>query len=553
MSSMSSMCRGIFSAVAVLGLAMCAQASTESEDKRPNFLFLLADDWGWGDVGAYRPGVSFEVSGTRTQTPGLDALAARGTLFTDFHTGQAFCAPSRTTFMTGRFPADLHVNVNWNVGSKGAPENKKAGLPYQLPTPSGEGPSPYPGGLPNIADVLQKAGYYTAHFGKWHLGGLSPEGEHTPKPSDYGFNMTKTYGSPISANNTLIDDKNQLIGNQSSPWWSADVGDDIRDSGIMAMKAARDAKTPFFIQLWWHMSHDTIDPRPEQLADFPFEETCLFMSKMAGQTICPSQIFWGAQTYSDKERFTPVLDAVKDLGLEDNTYVIFSTDNGAQTHKWHNQNPGAFDNAVGTNGPFRGNKASIYDGGHRVPFIVAGPGVPQGRVDHSLLGAVDWLPTLAALAGAAIPEGTLLRGFDISDILLGKKNNVITRDKPLFWRAAGTPGPCWIRSPFLATRNGDWKLLLNPDYDADPSIQPRNPRVELYNMSMAQLGTGSMNGAFFEAQNLANQYPDVVKSMAKPLLDWHRAVGPRRPNADDHKDSLSTIGCEGWKLPVSKV
>ncbi|MEL0005799.1 MAG: hypothetical protein VW686_00585, partial [Luminiphilus sp.] len=106
-----------------------------------------------------------------------------------------------------------------------------------------------------------------------------------------------------------------VVSNASVRRRSADVGDDIRDSGIMAMKAARDAKTPFFIQLWWHMSHDTIDPRPEQLADFPFEETCLFMSKMAGQTICPSQIFWGAQTYSDKERFTPVLDAVKDLGL----------------------------------------------------------------------------------------------------------------------------------------------------------------------------------------------------------------------------------------------
>ena len=110
---------------------------------RPNFVFMLADDWGWGDVGAYGANGQYSLTGTNTRTPTLDALARNGTLFTDFHTGQAFCAPSRTSFMTGRYPADLSVNSNWNVGATGAEQNHAAGLPYQLPTPAGDGASPW--------------------------------------------------------------------------------------------------------------------------------------------------------------------------------------------------------------------------------------------------------------------------------------------------------------------------------------------------------------------------------------------------------------------------
>jgi arylsulfatase A-like enzyme len=123
---------------------------------------MLADDWGWGDVGAYGANGPFALSGTNTRTPSLDALAANGTLFTDFHTGQAYCAPSRTSFMTGKFPMDLSVNTNWNTGPTGAGANHKAGLPYQLPTPSGAFPSPWENGLPNVPSTLQAAGYATA-------------------------------------------------------------------------------------------------------------------------------------------------------------------------------------------------------------------------------------------------------------------------------------------------------------------------------------------------------------------------------------------------------
>eukprot|EP00729_Bicosta_minor_P025815 gene25815-10117_t len=276
-----------------------------ANDARPNFLFMLADDWGWGDVGAYRGGTdknAWSMSMTQSKTYALDALAAN-----DFHTAQSFCAPSRTSFFTGRFPGDLKVNTNWNVGPNGAEPNHKAGIPYNVPLPNGTGMSPYPGGLPNIAHVMKEAGYATGHFGKWHLGGLNPEWQTTPKPSDYGFDISGTYGSPIQAQPLLIDELNLPAGNFSDPFWSADVGDFIRDSGIQFMTENVKAGKPFYLQLWWHMSHDTIDPRPEQLVDFPFKDTCTFPSRALGETTCPSQIFWGAQTYSDRERFGPTI------------------------------------------------------------------------------------------------------------------------------------------------------------------------------------------------------------------------------------------------------
>eukprot|EP00947_MAST-08B_sp_MAST-8B-sp1_P005379 g5379.t1 len=416
----------------LLPLLLALPSTHAIAQKQPNFLFLLADDWGWGDVGVYGANGPFDVTGTNTRTPNLDRLAANGTLFTDFHTGQAFCAPSRTAFMSGRFPADLSVNSNWDVSAKGAANNLKAGLPYHLPLPPGQDDPVQPvvkGGLPNVPWLLKQAGYRTYHYGKWHLGGCSPSATSTapkaadsksatpatpaapatPAPTSYGFHHTGTYGSPVEAGcveRSATDEfasKSQIFPGGKDQWWSADVGDYIRDRGIAAMKESVAAGQPFYINLWWHMSHDTIDPRPEQYnTTFPFETTCLFPAKAAcnaetggnGCGPCNWQVFWGAQTYSDSHRFGPVIDAVDSLGIRNNTYIIFSSDNGGQGEHWTNNKggsgpdgttSGAFSNAVGSQGPFRGCKASLYDGGHRVPFIVSGPGVPKNRVDHSLL------------------------------------------------------------------------------------------------------------------------------------------------------------------------
>jgi len=317
------------------------------------------------------------------------------------------------------------------------------------------------------------------------------------------------------------------------------------------------------------MSHDTIDPRPEQYQEaFPFKETCLFPATASCQAAsggkgcepCDWQIFWGVQTYSDRYRFKPVIEAVDQLGVRENTYIIFSTDNGAQAERWTNgaggsgpdgTTSGAFTNAVGTQGPFRGCKASLYDGGHRVPFIVTGPGVPKRRVDHSVISAVDWLPTITKLAKAKVPEGTLLRGTDISGIWHGAESNVIKRSKLLIWRGGGGPPPCWNLSPHLAIREGDWKLLFNPT----GSGAGHGPdRIELYNMSINQLP--ELSGTFFEAQNEAKGNPEVVQRLMAKALSWHHhtpcpfnttSMAPAA-GANTCADGRPT-GCEAYPFP----
>eukprot|EP01060_Flectonema_neradi_P013995 TRINITY_DN20709_c0_g1_i1.p1 TRINITY_DN20709_c0_g1~~TRINITY_DN20709_c0_g1_i1.p1 ORF type:complete len:531 (+),score=90.16 TRINITY_DN20709_c0_g1_i1:67-1593(+) len=503
--------------------ALVAAATAAS---RPNVLFILADDWGWGDVGAYGANDPYTYSGTMVQTPFLDSFAKEGTLFTDFHTGQSFCAPSRTTFMFGRFPADLHVNTNWDVGIDGWKTNPPRGLPYHNPLPKDD---------PNVASMLQDAGYATAHFGKWHLGGVNPPNETTPKPSEYGFDLTGTYAGPVEANHSLIDSKNLLaLDAQTDPWWNSDVDNFTVTQGIEFMtKAVRDDK-PFYVNLWFHMSHDVVDPRPEWFETlYPFNKTCLFPARMAGETVCPAQIFWGAQSFTDG-RFKQVVDAVDNLGVKENTLIVFSTDNGAQSRTWTSGKGGVMDNAIGTQGPFRGCKGSLYDGGHRVPFIARWPGkVPANRVDHSLIGAVDWLPTILKIANVPLSEER--RGYDISDILFGTKNNVLKREKPLMWRGGGGPPPCWNRSPGLSIRQDDIKILINPD----------GTRLEVYNMSIYNLG---VNGAFFEAQNIASEVPSsYIASQTKTVFDWHHSIGPEEPGATDK--SMSRFGCTGYKFP----
>lgn len=163
--------------------------------------------------------------------------------------------------------------------------------------------------------------------------------------------------------------------------------------------------------------------------------------------------------------------------------------------------------------------------------------MPTGRVDHSLISSVDWMPTLARLTGSSIPAGTVQRGHDISDILFGRQNNVLARpaDKPLLWRGNGAPPPCWNRAPGLAVRRDEVKLLFNPDLS----------RVELYNLSLSLLGAHT--GAFFESQNIKGGNDQLVQELQDIALAWHNSIPPERPGATN--TSMSVTGCEAFPFP----
>ena len=148
-----------------LAAALAAGAAGQAEGP-PNFVFFLGDDWGWGDVGAYGASGDIYLTGTQTRTPTLDALAANGTMLTDFHADH-ICCPSRAALMTGRFAGDVSFNGNIDVSKDGAAKNPSHGFAYQLPTPAGDGASPWAGGLLNLGSLMQSHGYKTAHIGKW--------------------------------------------------------------------------------------------------------------------------------------------------------------------------------------------------------------------------------------------------------------------------------------------------------------------------------------------------------------------------------------------------
>lgn len=473
----------------VLALATLPGSTTAA---KPNFVFILADDWGWGDVGAYGAAGDFTQTGTNTRTPTLDALARNGTLLTDFHS-HAVCSPSRAAWLTGRFAEDVSFNGVIGVGKTGWQSNPLHGFPYQLPTPTGEDPSPWAGGLLNVGSLMQQRGWQTAHFGKWHVGGCSPPGNHTPYPSEYGFDRTATHASPLDSQclPSTPTDLNLGVTNKAffpdAQWHSADLDTVASELTMTFIQNASSAKKPFYVQLWLHMSHATVDPRPEQYADmYPFSLTCqnprtaAFGAANPGGNgtpgePCDVQAYYGAQHWTDTRVIKRVIDTVDDLGLRGNTYVLFSTDNGpagAGIEGYAQPGPAGGGSmlmgSVGVTGPFRGNKLSLYEGGHRLPFIITGPGIARGRVDHSLASSVDWLPTVASLAGAATPPGTTgLRGVDLSPILLLRPQTTDSQltplqRPPLFWRGGGGSPPCWNRSPPFAMRDGDWKLLFAP-------------------------------------------------------------------------------------------
>ncbi|MGH7127282.1 MAG: sulfatase family protein, partial [Planctomycetaceae bacterium] len=219
-----------------------------------------------------------------------------------------------------------------------------------------------------------------------------------------------------------------------------------------------------------------------------------------------AQIYYASVTALDAE-IGRLLAKLDELKLAENTIVLFSSDNGPEDIHIRN----ASHSGIGSAGPFRGRKRSLYEGGVRVPLIVRWPGeVPAGRIDEeSVVTAVDVLPTLGRLAGIELPNGHQGDGEDISDILRGQSR---PRSTPICWewrfRIAGDPVH---HSPMLAIREGDWKLLMNPD----------RSRIELYNVPNDRM----------ELKNLAHERPEVVERLSRQVLDWQKTL-PEGPIDD---------------------
>lgn len=432
-------------------------AAAWAQARRPNIIFILADDLGWGDLGCY--------GHRQIRTPNLDRLAGQGALFTQFYVNSPVCSPSRTAFMTGQYPARWRVHGHFAQ----AEVNARRGMPNWLDPKA-----------PMAPRLLRDAGYATAHFGKWHLGG----GEGAPSPSAYGV------------------DEHRTVNSAGPGWDERDPYFRARSSGLIVDETIRfiekNRARPFYVNVWSLVPHATLNPTEEQMQPY----------RRLGPGGVPHkgamQIFYASVSDLDRQ-VGRLLAKVDELGLADSTAVFFSSDNGPEDIHITN----ASHSGVGSPGPFRGRKRSLYEGGVRLPFLVRWPGRVPRRVDNqAVVTAVDFLPTVCGMAGVRAPAGD---GQDAGGLLSGKTS---ARGKPIYWEwRFRIAGDTVNRSPMLSMRDGNWKLLMNPD----------RSRVELYDIPRDPT----------ELDNRAGHEPAVVRAMSQKLLAWQKTLppGPVEPAA----------------------
>jgi arylsulfatase A-like enzyme len=452
-------------ATALLATAACAP-NPETDERPPNLVIILADDLGYGDVGAYGSEV--------ISTPNIDALASSGVRFTDGHVAAAVCSPSRAALMTGRYPQRFGYHFN---------DNARTGLPLTETT---------------IATRLKKAGYATGAVGKWQLG-WTAEQKPMARGFDEFFGMASgsiyiepgTPGSETAEAMPVPKTRQRAIyrGDQE-----VEVTEYLTD--VLNREAIdfidRHHEQPFFLYLAHYAPH------------VPLQATAKYLERYAHIEDQPTRIF-AAMVSAVDDSVGDVMQALRTHGIEDDTLVVFLSDNGCALYIY-----GACSNT-----PLNGGKRYQFEGGHRVPFIMSWPSrLPAGKVSELPVSSIDLAPTLLAASGTdQIP--TEFDGVDLLPFASGD-----TQGSPhdrLFWRAG----------PNRAVRDGKWKLwqvnrtteevfqsitpgALLPDWTA-PKGSPLGQLTLLYDLE-ADIG---------EQNNLAAERPEVVGELIERLDEWN--------------------------------
>jgi arylsulfatase A-like enzyme len=457
----------------LLGLAASAAAAAPA--RLPNIVLIFADDLGWKDVGWQ--GSDFN------ETPNLDRLAQSGMVFSNAYAAAGNCAPSRACLLSGNYTPRHHVYAVQSTDR--GPKNAMRLVP--IPNRSGLAKDNV-----TVADALKAAGYATGIFGKWHLDG--PQGA---QPGEQGFDTV----------------------HQSLHTWSDAKADDPQNpKGIFSLTRGamafmeRNRDRPFFVYLPHYAIHTGLQARPETLARFE-------KKKRGAQHGEP---LYAACLYDLDAGVGQLLKKIADLGLEQNTLVVFTSDNGG-TQKSSQE-------------PLRGNKGGYYEGGIREPFIARWPAViaPGSRNDTPVIN-VDLFPTFLAAAGASVPGGKILDGESLLPLFRGTGR--LARSS-IFWHFPGYLGDPVIRGrdldvrtgfrtrPVSVIRQGDWKLhLFHEEWVLDGGREKlaTNGAVELYNLA-ADLG---------EHRNLAHAEPARRDALLNDLLAWMKstnALVPSQPN-----------------------
>lgn len=443
----------------------CQNRHNNKDIKSPNIVFILADDLGYGDLSCYGQ--------THFQTPNIDKLAENGLKFTQHYAGTTVCAPSRSSLMTGQHTGHTFIRGNKKWDS--------------------EGQYPLAAEAFTVAEALKKAGYVTGAFGKWGLGYPGTEGD----PNNQGFNEFFGYNCQGLAHNYYPyhlwhnSEKIILEGNQGTKTeqYAPDL---IHQQALNFLE--KNSKKPFF------MFYPTTIPHAELFVPEKYmekhrgkyepEKNYKGVDSGKNYRLGP----YGSQTEAHAafaaminlldDQVGEIVNKLKELGVYENTLIIFSSDNGPHLEG------GADPDYFNSNGNFRGYKRDLYEGGIRIPFIASWKGkIAKGTETNHLSAFWDFLPTAAEIAGVQIPEN--IDGISFLPILLGKSNEQIKHNY-LYWEFHELGGR-------KALRKDDWKLV---NYNV---LNPAETTVELYNI-ISDPG---------EKNNLADTNPEIVKELSE--------------------------------------
>lgn len=447
------MLRLMQTSAAVLALAMIA---TRGDAAPPNFVIILADDMGYADLSCF--------GNDRYETPHLDVLAREGLRFTDFHSNGPVCSPTRAALVTGRY--QQRCGVTEVVFADPARGKRDAhGLPPEEAT---------------FAELLRPAGYRTALFGKWHLGYAERF-----NPVHQGFDEFRGF---VSGN---IDYHSHFDQADFADWWQ---GLELRDEpgytthlinrhAVRFIEEHRDR--PFCLYVAHEAPHSPFQGPHDPPVRGPQAQPPL----KDPQEI---QRAYREMVQAVDQGVGEIVAALRRTAQAERTLIFFCSDNGGTREA--------------NNGPLRGLKGSLWEGGHRVPAIAWRPGtIPAGKVTHQAAATIDLLPTMLELAGLPAPTDRPLDGVSLA--------RVLTDDAPLPARRL-----FWSYNTQRAVREGDWKLLLT----VRAAGEERTRRGE----SIPDLALFNLADDPAESRNLASEQPQHVERLRQSLLKWERSVTP---------------------------
>ena len=455
---------------------LCSHAK---KNDQPNVVVIFIDDMGYADLSCF--------GNPLVKTPNIDALARNGKRFTNFYVNAPICSPSRVALATGNYP--MRYKIHSHLDNK--KRNAQRGMANYLEPD-----------VMTMAKAFKNAGYTTAHFGKWHIGG--GRDVQAPLPKEYGFDESlvsfEGLGDRLLFNKHGLSKQSAKLANGKITW----VGKH-QTTGIYVDKALdfieRNKEKPFFINLFPNDVHDPHLPEENKIekyksiTDHPFEQKFLAVLENLDHEI---------------GRF---VNKLNEKGLMENTIIVFTSDNGPTDWGYYYKRekyPEAYTGKLyspGFAGDFRGRKWSLYEGGIREPFfIVWKDRIKANTVDSStVVSGIDLLPSLCKLANIKPPKA--IDGQDKSKAFFGKK---LKMKKPIMWEFNSPPGGSIVpggkenRSPHLALRFNEWKLLTNVD----------STHIELYNL----IDDPS------ERDNKLQHYPEKARELIRHLLDWRRSM-----------------------------